>query len=55
MKGTVNALNEKNHHLESSMRETDKLRDNNGDAMYESSKWQGIMASINSLREGLNK
>lgn len=54
MKGKVDALSEKNHHLESSMRDTDKLREN-GDAIYESSKWQGIMASINSLREGLNK
>lgn len=45
----------KNSQLEK-QREEDRAKGRSGDLdLLETSKWQGLMASINSLRDGLNK
>lgn len=45
----------KNSQLER-QREEDRAKGRHGDSdLLETSKWQGLMASINSLRDGLNK
>jgi hypothetical protein len=55
LKAQVNALSKQNNQLESELKDPNKSRDMTESGLFESSKWQGIIASINSLREGINK
>ena len=49
----MNDLRVKNNHLQSQA--TDSIKGMQDSRFTETSKWQGIMASINTLREGINK
>ena len=51
LKKEIKDINLKNSRLE----EEERARTKNGPNLVETIKWEGLMASISSLREGLNK
>lgn len=55
MKNQINDLNAKNGRLENEAKSHSKPKEMDSNELIETSKWKGIMASVNSLREGINK
>lgn len=55
LKKELKDIHLKNNRLEQQREEGDRGRVKADSNLLETSKWQGLMASISSLREGLNK
>jgi hypothetical protein len=54
LKKDLKSINLQNSRLENDLREGEQGRAQN-EGIFDSSKWQGLMASVSTLREGLNK